>query len=74
MVRSPRIGQPRLVRPALIDPDTPSPNTEIPINIAACGADANGAESIVDGPQAAMIVGELKVIVQVRGRAGPSLP
>lgn len=40
-----------------------SPRSEIPVNIAACGADAKGAQSIVDGPQAAMIVGDLKVIV-----------
>merc|ERR1719253_1968737 len=40
-----------------------SPRVEIPINIAACGADANGTQSIVKGPQAAMIVGELKLIV-----------
>jgi hypothetical protein len=36
---------------------------EIPVEIAACGPDYSG-ESIVDGPQAAMIVGDLKVIVQ----------
>eukprot|EP01052_Picozoa_sp_SAG31_P027475 SAG31_NODE_2576_length_5452_cov_2.351018_5_plen_183_part_00 len=32
------------------------------VNIAACGADFKG-QTIVDGPQAAMIVGDLKVIV-----------
>ena len=38
-----------------------SPVREIPVEIAACGADAT--RSIVDGPQAAIIVGELKLIV-----------
>lgn len=40
-----------------------SPRQEIPVNIGACGPDANGTQSIVNGPQAAMIVGELKLIV-----------
>ena len=40
-----------------------SPRTEIPVNIAACGDDFKG-QSIVDGPQAALIMGDLKVIVQ----------
>jgi len=40
-----------------------SPRSEIPVNIAACGADAPKTQSIVDGPQAAMIVGDLKLIV-----------
>lgn len=49
--------------PALLEGGRASPHTELPINIAACGTDYTG-ESIVDGPQAAMIVGDLKVIVQ----------
>lgn len=40
-----------------------SPRSEIPVNIAACGKDANGTQTIVDGPQAAVIVGDLKLIV-----------
>jgi len=40
-----------------------SPRTEVPVEIAACGGDFGG-QTIVDGPQAAMIVGDLKVIVQ----------
>jgi arylsulfatase A-like enzyme len=40
---------------------TASPVREIPVEIAACGTD--GAKSIVDGPQAALIVGDLKIIV-----------
>eukprot|EP00040_Diaphanoeca_grandis_P003956 m.26502 g.26502 ORF g.26502 m.26502 type:complete len:512 (+) comp15428_c0_seq1:208-1743(+) len=50
--------------PALLEGGTASPRTEIPVNIAACGNASNGADTIVDGPQAAMIVGDMKVIVQ----------
>eukprot|EP01065_Artemidia_motanka_P039729 TRINITY_DN4891_c0_g1_i1.p1 TRINITY_DN4891_c0_g1~~TRINITY_DN4891_c0_g1_i1.p1 ORF type:complete len:505 (+),score=170.84 TRINITY_DN4891_c0_g1_i1:72-1586(+) len=38
-----------------------SPHDEIPINIAACGSDKSVSE--VDGPQAAIIVGDLKLLV-----------
>ena len=38
-----------------------SPVREIPIEIAACGTGAS--RSIVDGPQTALIVGDLKIIV-----------
>jgi hypothetical protein len=39
--------------------------------VAGCGADCNGTlcRSIVDGPQAAMIVGEMKVIVDCYWRS-----
>eukprot|EP00041_Stephanoeca_diplocostata_P028191 m.789830 g.789830 ORF g.789830 m.789830 type:complete len:513 (+) comp23325_c0_seq6:97-1635(+) len=47
--------------PALLQGGTTSPRTEIPVDIAACGTKD---QSIVDGPQAAMIVGDMKVIVQ----------
>lgn len=49
---------------ALLAGGSDSPRTEVPVNIAACGADAKGAQTIVDGPQAALIVGDLKVIVK----------
>ena len=39
-----------------------SPVREIPVEIAACGAKWTGS-SIVDGPQTALIVGDLKIIV-----------
>ena len=49
--------------PALLQGGTASPRAEVPIEIGACGPDAKKESTIVDGPQAAMIVGELKVIV-----------
>jgi len=49
--------------PALQTGGTASPRTEVPVNIAACGPDANGTDSIIRGPQAAIIVGDLKLIV-----------
>ena len=49
--------------PALRQGGSASPRDELPVNIAACGADAVGVQSIIDGPQAAMIVGDLKLIV-----------
>lgn len=48
---------------ALLDGGRTSPRDEIPVNIAACGGDTK-YQSIVDGPQAALILGDLKVIVQ----------
>lgn len=39
-----------------------SPRTEIPINIAACGTNFTG-QTIVDGPQAAILIDEMKLIV-----------
>ena len=50
-----------------------SPRTELPVNIAACGPDAKGAQSIISGPQAAIIVGELKLIVDCFWRSTTSL-
>lgn len=49
-----------VVRVALLEGGTSSPRTEIPVDIAACGTKD---QSIVDGPQAAMIVGDMKVRV-----------
>lgn len=45
---------------ALLAGGSESPRNEIPVEIAACGT---SDQSIVDGPQAAMIVGDMKVIV-----------
>merc|ERR1712217_767916 len=50
-----------------------SPRVEIPINIAACGVDAPKTQTIVDGPQAAMIVGDMKLIVDCFWRSNRSL-
>merc|ERR1711971_324275 len=41
-----------------------SPRSEIPVNIAACGTSAKDTQSIISGPQAAVIVGDLKLIVE----------
>jgi arylsulfatase A-like enzyme len=41
-----------------------SPRSEIPVNIAACGPGyTSGFQSMMEGPQAAIIVGDLKLIV-----------
>ena len=53
--------------------DASSPRDEVPVNIAACGADAEGTRSIIDGPQAAMIVGNLKLIVDCFWRSERNL-
>eukprot|EP00730_Choanoeca_flexa_P001445 TRINITY_DN10639_c0_g3_i5.p1 TRINITY_DN10639_c0_g3~~TRINITY_DN10639_c0_g3_i5.p1 ORF type:complete len:432 (+),score=78.88 TRINITY_DN10639_c0_g3_i5:186-1481(+) len=44
-----------------IQAGTGSPHRELPIEIAACGK--NTSQTIVDGPQAAILVGEMKLIV-----------
>ena len=51
------------VLPALMEGGAASPRDEVPVNIAACGPDAHGTRSIIDGPQAAIVVGELKLVV-----------
>ena len=51
------------VLPALMKGGAASPRDEVPVNIAACGPDAHGTRSIIDGPQAAIVVGELKLVV-----------
>lgn len=48
-----------------------SPRTEIPVNIAACGEDKS--QSIINGPQAAMIVGDMKLIVDCYWRSTKQL-
>ena len=54
---------------ALVAGGTASPRTEIPVEIAACNT-TPAHQSIVDGPQAAMIVGELKVMLDCWWRGG----
>lgn len=58
---------------ALEEGGSSSPRTEIPVNIAACGPDANGTRSIITGPQAAVIVGQLKLLVPCFWRSERSL-
>lgn len=50
-----------------------SPRSEIPISVGACGPDAQGTMSIINGPQAAMIVGDLKLIVDCFWRTSKDL-
>ena len=59
--------------PALMRGGTASPRTELPVNIAACGADAKGVQSIINGPQAAIIVKDLKLIVPCFWRSARDL-
>lgn len=58
---------------ALREGGVTSPRTELPVNIAACGPDAKGVQSAIHGPQAAMIVGELKLIVPCFWRSSRDL-
>ena len=59
--------------PALQQGGSASPRAELPVNIGACGPDANGTQTIISGPQAAIILGDFKLLVTCFWRTSRSL-